>query len=250
MSSSDQFAEPLQMIDATAGIIPDPDVSPAPFEATTGEKRKREGKFRSRVWLHFTRLEKRPGEREECQCNHCGQFYACSSRCGTTHLNRHIFDGGCPKYKPPPSDSQTPTVHARENFEDILNGIHLRVDQTDSQINSNNKETLEQMEAQVARLKEDNAKLQQEKDALIAQKENLEQLLVTMASETARLTEENTKLKEDCAKLQEEKHKIVTREEFMRLEARVSKLKEDFEKDRRGFPAAAVAALAQIHKNR
>ncbi|PKI73395.1 hypothetical protein CRG98_006333 [Punica granatum] len=202
------------MIDATAGIIPDPDVSPAPFEATTGEKRKREGKFRSRVWLHFTRLEKRPGEREECQCNHCGQFYACSSRCGTTHLNRHIFDGGCPKYKPPPSDSQTPTVHARENFEDILNGIHLRVDQTDSQINSNNKETLEQMEAQ------------------------------------ARLTEENTKLKEDCAKLQEEKHKIVTREEFMRLEARVSKLKEDFEKDRRGFPAAAVAALAQIHKNR
>lgn len=86
--------------------------------------------------------------------------------------------------------------------------------------------------------------------------------------------EENTKLKEECTKLQEEKQKTVTREvillksayrvklsfyplivlsclqEFVRLETQVSKLREDFERDRRGFPAATMAALAHLQKGR
>lgn len=40
------------------------------------------------------------------------------------------------------------------------------------------------MESQLAHVKGENTKLRKEKDALLAQKESLEQLLVTMASET------------------------------------------------------------------
>lgn len=69
------------------------------FSLSTGDKRKREGKLRSRVWLHFTKLMKEDGTCEKCKCNHCLRLFTCSSRSGTTHLLRHITEGICPAYK-------------------------------------------------------------------------------------------------------------------------------------------------------
>lgn len=123
------------MIVDTATIVVDPDVTSAPSEASTGEKRKR----RSEVWQHFTKLDKKPGEREECQCNHCGQLYACSSRSGTGHLNRHINEGRCQKFKPISPDSQTRTIHATDDLEDILGGLPSKVGQTDGLNDSTHK---------------------------------------------------------------------------------------------------------------
>ncbi|KAL3503140.1 hypothetical protein ACH5RR_037589 [Cinchona calisaya] len=68
-------------------------------EASTGEKRKREVKLRSKAWEHFTKLIKEDGTYEKCQCNHCNKLFTCSSRSGTTHLLRHITEGICPVYK-------------------------------------------------------------------------------------------------------------------------------------------------------
>ncbi|XP_073157145.1 uncharacterized protein [Henckelia pumila] len=65
-------------------------------EASTGDKRKREGKSRSKVWEHFTKLIKEDGRSDKCQCNHCQKVFSCSSRSGTTHLLRHVADGICP----------------------------------------------------------------------------------------------------------------------------------------------------------
>lgn len=113
-------------------------IASASKASLTGEKRKREGgKLRSRVWQHFTRLEKKPGEREECRCNYCGQLYACSSRCGTTHLNRHIFDGGCPQYSKhhssdPTVDIATPISFLCADLDYDRRAIPLRNDSWDS----------------------------------------------------------------------------------------------------------------------
>ncbi|CAA3005230.1 uncharacterized protein LOC111395599 [Olea europaea subsp. europaea] len=68
-------------------------------EASTGEKRKREGKLRSKVWEHFTKIIKEDGTCDKCQCNHCQKLFTCSSRSGTTHLLRHVSDGICPVFK-------------------------------------------------------------------------------------------------------------------------------------------------------
>ncbi|XP_011098241.1 uncharacterized protein LOC105176949 isoform X1 [Sesamum indicum] len=68
-------------------------------EGSMGEKRKREGKLRSKVWQHFTKIMKEDGSCEKCQCNHCRKLFTCSSRSGTTHLLRHITDGICPVFK-------------------------------------------------------------------------------------------------------------------------------------------------------
>lgn len=215
LTSSDKYSI-VQMIIDSAALVVEPDETPTPFEASTGEKRKREGRIRSGVWQHFTRLEKKPGEREECRCNHCGQLYACSSRSGTGHLNRHIFDGRCPKYKPMPLNSQASIAHEREDLDDIFSGMPPKVSPMDTPSDSLNKvtgstlldvdelnvfltgshlisysfdhsqEDLVQMESQLAPLKRENTKLRKEKDALTAQKESLEQLLVAMAAETVR----------------------------------------------------------------
>ncbi|KAL6561764.1 hypothetical protein OROMI_017365 [Orobanche minor] len=68
-------------------------------EASAGDKRKREGKLRSKVWQHFTKIIKEDGKCDKCQCNHCQKLFTCSSRSGTTHLLRHITDGICPVFK-------------------------------------------------------------------------------------------------------------------------------------------------------
>ncbi|GFP78651.1 zinc finger bed domain-containing protein ricesleeper 3 [Phtheirospermum japonicum] len=68
-------------------------------EASAGDKRKREGKLRSKVWQHFTKILKEDGKCDKCQCNHCQKLFTCSSRSGTTHLLRHITDGICPVFK-------------------------------------------------------------------------------------------------------------------------------------------------------
>ncbi|XP_030521177.1 uncharacterized protein LOC115734495 isoform X1 [Rhodamnia argentea] len=249
-SSLDLLAPSLETVETTKEIIIVP-VDASPFEISTGEKRKREGgRVRSRVWQHFSKLEKRPGEREECRCNYCGNLYVCSSKSGTTHLNRHIFEGGCPKYKPALSEMQNLTSYPKDDLDDDNNITPLRVNTEDSTRNFSEQEVAENFASELVQLKEENTKLLHERDDLAAQKTNLEQLIVTMASETARLMEENTKLKEECSRLQEERHKTVTREEFVRLETQVSKLREDFERDRRVFPAATMAALAHFQKGR
>lgn len=229
-------------------IVP---VDATPVEISTGEKRKREGgRVRSRVWQHFTKLEKRLGEREECRCNYCGNLYVCSSRSGTTHLNRHIFEGGCPKYKPTLSETQNLTSYPKDDLDDDGNVTPLRVNTEHSTRNFSEQEVAKNFASELVQLKEASTKLLHERDDLAAQKTSLEQLIVTMVTETARLMEENTKLKEECSRLQEERHRTVTREEFVRLETQVSKLREDFERDRRAFPAATVAALARLQKGR
>ncbi|CAH9112422.1 unnamed protein product [Cuscuta epithymum] len=63
------------------------------------EKQKREGKSRSVVWQHFTKLMKEDGTYEKCKCSHCNKVFACSSRSGTTNLLRHLTEGGCPVVK-------------------------------------------------------------------------------------------------------------------------------------------------------
>ncbi|XP_047946373.1 uncharacterized protein LOC125192771 [Salvia hispanica] len=68
-------------------------------EASIGDKRKRDGKLRSEVWLHFTKVIQEDGTCEKCQCNHCRKLFTCSSRSGTTHLKRHIDARICPVYK-------------------------------------------------------------------------------------------------------------------------------------------------------
>lgn len=78
-------------------------------EASTGEKRKREVKLRSKAWEHFTKLIKEDGTYEKCQCNHCNKLFTCSSRSGTTHLLRHITEGICPVYNKGKRD-RPPTI--------------------------------------------------------------------------------------------------------------------------------------------
>lgn len=68
-------------------------------EASTGEKRKREGRLRSKVWQHFTKLIKEDGTCDKCKCNHCHKLFTSSTRSGTTHLLRHISEGICPAFK-------------------------------------------------------------------------------------------------------------------------------------------------------
>ncbi|XP_057795947.1 uncharacterized protein LOC131012060 isoform X2 [Salvia miltiorrhiza] len=68
-------------------------------EASVGDKRKRDGKLRSEVWQHFTKVIQEDGTCEKCQCNHCRKLFTCSSRSGTTHLKRHIDARICPVYK-------------------------------------------------------------------------------------------------------------------------------------------------------
>ncbi|KAL3325595.1 hypothetical protein AABB24_036698, partial [Solanum stoloniferum] len=68
-------------------------------EASTGEKRKREGRLRSRVWQHFTKLIKDDGTCDKCKCNHCHKIFTSSTRSGTTHLLRHISEDICPAFK-------------------------------------------------------------------------------------------------------------------------------------------------------
>ncbi|KAI5662424.1 hypothetical protein M9H77_21747 [Catharanthus roseus] len=80
-------------------------------ESSTGEKRKREGKFRSKAWDHFTKLIKEDGTYEKCKCNHCHKLFTCSSKSGTTHLLRHITEGICPVFKKEKRDG-TPSALA------------------------------------------------------------------------------------------------------------------------------------------
>ncbi|XP_019193866.1 PREDICTED: uncharacterized protein LOC109187914 [Ipomoea nil] len=68
-------------------------------ETSTGEKRKRDGKLRSVVWQHFTKLIREDGTCDKCKCNHCNKLFTCSSRSGTTHLLRHVTEGICPVFK-------------------------------------------------------------------------------------------------------------------------------------------------------
>lgn len=68
-------------------------------EASTGEKRKREGRLRSIVWQHFTKLIKEDGTCDKCKCNHCHKIFTSSTRSGTAHLLRHISEGICPAFK-------------------------------------------------------------------------------------------------------------------------------------------------------
>ncbi|KAL3631456.1 hypothetical protein CASFOL_024440 [Castilleja foliolosa] len=68
-------------------------------EASAGEKRKRDGNLRSKVWQHFTKILKEDGKCDKCQCNHCQKLFTCTSRSGTTHLLRHITDSICPAFK-------------------------------------------------------------------------------------------------------------------------------------------------------
>ncbi|KAF3658058.1 hypothetical protein FXO38_13398 [Capsicum annuum] len=78
-------------------------------ESSTGEKRKREGRLRSRVWQHFTKLIKEDGTCDKCKCNHCHKIFTSSTRSGTTHLLRHISEGICPAFKRVKTEN-TPTV--------------------------------------------------------------------------------------------------------------------------------------------
>lgn len=87
-------------------------------EASTGEKRKREGKLRSKAWHHFTKLIKEDGTYEKCKCNHCHKLFTCSSKSGTTHLLRHIAEGICPVYKKEKKDgSPMPLAYLRGSSE-------------------------------------------------------------------------------------------------------------------------------------
>ncbi|KAK4363976.1 hypothetical protein RND71_015334 [Anisodus tanguticus] len=76
-------------------------------EGSTGEKRKREGRLRSRVWQHFTKLIKEDGTCDKCKCNHCHKIFTSSTRSGTTHLLRHISEGICPVFKKVKKESPT-----------------------------------------------------------------------------------------------------------------------------------------------
>ncbi|XP_059292701.1 uncharacterized protein LOC132046159 [Lycium ferocissimum] len=78
-------------------------------EGSTGEKRKREGRLRSRVWQHFTKLIKEDGTCDKCKCNHCHKIFTSSTRSGTTHLLRHISEGICPVFKKVKKEN-SPTV--------------------------------------------------------------------------------------------------------------------------------------------
>lgn len=80
-------------------------------EASTGEKRKREGKLRSKVWEHFTKIIKEDGTCDKCQCNHCQKLFTCSSRSGTTHLLRHVSDGICPVFKQDKKEKSPATLN-------------------------------------------------------------------------------------------------------------------------------------------
>lgn len=82
-------------------------------EACSSDKRKREGKLRSKVWQHFTKIMKEDGRCEKCQCNHCQKLFTCSSRSGTTHLLRHITDGICPVFKKDKDKTVTVSSYAR-----------------------------------------------------------------------------------------------------------------------------------------
>ncbi|XP_009794166.1 uncharacterized protein LOC107801602 [Nicotiana tabacum] len=94
------------MVDASPDAIVD---ITSLTEATTGEKRKREGRLRSIVWQHFTKLIKEDGTCEKCKCNHCHKLFTSSTRSGTTHLLRHISEGICPVFKKVKKEN-SPTV--------------------------------------------------------------------------------------------------------------------------------------------
>lgn len=91
-------------------------------EASTGDKRKREGKVRSKVWQHFTKVIREDGKCDKCQCNHCQKLFTCSSRSGTTHLLRHIAEGICPVFKKEKDKTITVSSYPRGSMEH-RNGI-------------------------------------------------------------------------------------------------------------------------------
>ncbi|KAH6764336.1 hypothetical protein C2S52_013274 [Perilla frutescens var. hirtella] len=91
-------------------------------EASIGDKRKREGKLRSKVWQHFTKVIREDGKCDKCQCNHCQKLFTCSSRSGTTHLLRHITEGICPVYKKDKEKTVTISSYPRGSMEQ-RNGI-------------------------------------------------------------------------------------------------------------------------------
>ncbi|XP_022848481.1 uncharacterized protein LOC111370825 [Olea europaea var. sylvestris] len=84
-------------------------------EASSGEKRKREGKLRSKVWEHFTKLIKEDGTCDKCQCNHCQKLFTCAGKSGTTHLLRHVSGGICPFFKQEKYKSPAPLNYPRTN---------------------------------------------------------------------------------------------------------------------------------------
>ncbi|KAL3718347.1 hypothetical protein ACJRO7_003476 [Eucalyptus globulus] len=224
MHSSDALAPSrgslFSIVDAANGIIVDVDA--IPFKISTGEKRKgRE----CRGWQHFTKVEKKPGECEECMYNPCGHLYVCYNRSRTTHLNRDIFDGGCSIYKPILNESEKFGSHGKQESEDYLYLKPLRYEQSQSIFTE---------QAHLAQPRDQNIRLQRKRDGAAAEKATLEQLIVTMKAETACLAEENTKLKEECTRIQEEKQRIVTREEIIEKLAAVFQ-KEDSKNDHHFF---------------
>lgn len=86
-------------------------------DASVSGKRKREGKLRSKVWQHFTKIIKEDGKCEKCQCNHCHKLFTCSSRSGTTHLLRHITDGICSAFRKEKDRATTISGYVRGSME-------------------------------------------------------------------------------------------------------------------------------------
>ncbi|CAK9134122.1 unnamed protein product [Ilex paraguariensis] len=92
-------------------------------ETSNGEQQKREVRLKSKVWQHFTKLEKKTGIREECLCNHCKKTFACSNKSGTSHLLRHITRGSCPVYKKERVDKSLTVSSFAEDTSEL--GIHV-----------------------------------------------------------------------------------------------------------------------------
>ncbi|KAK6154288.1 hypothetical protein DH2020_008536 [Rehmannia glutinosa] len=102
-------------------------------EASMGDKRKREGKLRSKVWEHFTKIMKEDGRCDKCQCNHCQKLFTCSSRSGTTHLLRHITDGICPVFKNNKDKTMAISSYLRGGTEQRNNLLPWKFDQGSGQ---------------------------------------------------------------------------------------------------------------------
>ncbi|XP_075498137.1 uncharacterized protein LOC142536734 [Primulina tabacum] len=98
-------------------------------EASMGDKQKREGKSRSKVWEHFTKLIKEDGRSDKCQCNHCQKIFSCSSRSGTTHLLRHIADGICPVLNKEKGRTLPISSYLRGGIEQKTSHLHWKFDQ-------------------------------------------------------------------------------------------------------------------------
>ncbi|KAG8364875.1 hypothetical protein BUALT_Bualt18G0043900 [Buddleja alternifolia] len=98
-------------------------------EVSTGDKRKRESKLRSKVWQHFTKIIKEDGKCDRCQCNHCQKLFSCSSRSGTTHLLRHITDGICPIFRKDKEKIVTVSSYPRGNMDNRNSLVPWKFDQ-------------------------------------------------------------------------------------------------------------------------